>query len=513
MTKTFGKRIFALLAILSAISAGPLLGALKTPVERADHKQWTPHARVAEFLTELEEASPLISKHLLGTSEEGREIFYAQVTADETFGKNDEKLKVLIYGQQHGAEPSGNDAILTLLRDFAAGKNLEWLEQMDLLVIPQVNPDGAETLQRRNAADVDLNRSHLILNGKEVRHLRDLFHEWEPEVALDVHEYQPWAQAWLQHGYMRPFDVQFGLPTNLNVPAAIRDLAENRFLHFIGDHLESAGFSHHNYTVGNPDSIRYSTSNINDGRQGLAILGTFSLILEGRRERDNRNGIAHRTTAQAAAIGGLLQFVAENKDEVARAVRDSRKQLREGRVPEFVLTMSRAGNGEPLRLPVREVHRNDAGDWEEGEIVTAEIENYFPLVVPERKTTMPNGYILPAAEQAAIDLLQKHRVDLSVLEGGERFAVEQFRIDGFVEEVFENATTIPTGSLRPDKYTAKAGDVYVPTSQLRGLMIATALEAQSMHGLIHYDAFSHWKQEGDFPILRVVQKHPFPQPK
>jgi hypothetical protein len=29
-----------------------------------------------------------------------------------------------------------------------------------------------------------------------------------------VHEYQPWSGAWLEHGYLRLFDEQYGIPTN-----------------------------------------------------------------------------------------------------------------------------------------------------------------------------------------------------------------------------------------------------------------------------------------------------------
>ena len=479
---------------------------LQTPLEQVDYEKWTTHSRVVEFVETLENASPLMSMHYMGESEEGREIPYMKITSDDEFGSDDDKLTVLIYGQQHGNEPSGNDAILEILRDMVNGENTGWLDYMDILFVPQVNPDGAEVHQRRNAENVDLNRSHLILDGKEVRHLRELFHEWEPEVALDVHQYQPWVSSWMDYGYIRLFDEQYGLPTNLNTPEPIRELAEEEFLGYIDDHITEDGFTFHNYLIGNPESIRYSTSNVNDGRQGMAILSTFSLILEGRRDREDDGNIEHRTKGQISAIEGLLEFTVDYQEDITRSVRDSRQKLIDGEVDEFILTMGREQTGEPLTIPVLEVHENEDGDYEKGDTITVDIEEYYPLVVPERTTTMPEGYLIPSDEEEIIALLKSHRVDYEELDQGERIEVEQFRIDGFTEEEFESPTMIPTGSLQSGEYVSRQGDLYVPTAQMRGLMIATALEAQSMHGYIQYDQFEHLKQPGDFPILRVTSR-------
>ena len=506
MWKYCYKGVGAGLSVLLLAGCEPNYSELDTPLEQVNYDKWTTHSRVVEFVEQLDAASDLMTLNYIGDSVEGRDIPYLQISGDEEFGSDDDKLTLLIYGQQHGNEPSGNDAILDIMRNFAAGENLQWLDHMDILFVPQVNPDGAEVHQRRNADDVDLNRSHLILNGKEVRHLRELFHQWEPEVALDVHEYQPWVNSWLQHGYIRLFDEQYGLPTNLNVPEEIRSLAENEFLGYIEDHLQNDGFTFHNYLVGNPESIRYSTSNINDGRQGMAILNTFALILEGRRDREDDGNIAHRTAGQISAIEGMLDFIVDYKNEISTAVNNSRQRLIDGEVEEFILTMGREKTGDPLTIPVLEVHETEDGNYEKGDTITVDIDDYYPLVVPERTTTLPAGYLVPAEEEEIIDLLRQHRVEYTELQGDEVIEAEQFRIDGFTEEVFESPTMIPTGSLEPTEYTAESGDIYVPVSQLRGLMIATALEAQSMHGYIQYNQFSHLKQEGEFPILRVTSE-------
>ncbi len=480
--------------------------ALPTPLEKKDHQALTTHEELVAFINELGNRSDQISVHALGESVEGRTIPYLKIS-NGTFGENrDEKLMLLIFAQQHGNEPSGMEAALAMARDFAEGRHGRILDACDILLVPQVNPDGGERHQRRNADNVDLNRSHLILDGKEVRHLRDLFHRWEPEVTVDVHEYQPWTNAWLRHGFIRLFDEQYGLPTNLNVHPLLRDLAGKQFLPFVARFLEERDFTFHNYTVGNPSSIRYSTSNINDGRHGFAILNSFGLILEGKNGRTPTDNIEHRTAAQVAALEALLHFCADHGGDIRNRVQTARDELQQGRLEKFILTMTRESDGNPLRIPARAVESAPAGhddDYVKAGIIHVEIENYFPLVVAERETALPEAYVVPAGEQALIDLLRLHQVEMVALEEGAEFFAETFIIEDFVEGEYEAVLSIPVGRVERAAFTASKGDLLVPTAQLRGLLVATALEPQSMHGLMQHEQFQHLKAPGAFPIRRV----------
>lgn len=493
--------LFLAIAVLIGCAADD---SIQTPVERANYEELTSHEELVRFVEEMAERSDLMTARTLGRSVEERRIPYLQISNGD-FGDGDKPL-VLLYAQQHGNEPSGKEASLTLVRDFVEGKRTDLLQNMDLLLVPQVNPDGGEAHERRNADNVDLNRSHLILDGKEVRHLRALFHRWEPEVTVDIHEYQPWSSSWIEHGYIQFSDEQYGLPTNLNTPAPIRSLAEEEFLPFAREHVEEQGFSFHNYLVGDPDYIRYSTSNINDGRQGMAILNTFSLILEGRRVPEKAGDLERRTKGQVAAIDALLQFVDEHADEIQNTVRQSRQELIEGAVDSFVLTMDRASDGEPLTMPVLEVQEaegNDGREYEMGDTITVDIEEFFPRVVSERETTIPEGYLVPAEQSEIIQLMAQHSVEMDTLGAGRHLEAEQFTITGFTEEEYESSTTVPVGSRRPVTYETQSGDVFIPTAQLRGRLVATALEPQSMHGLAQYDEFDYLLSQGDYPILRV----------
>ena len=77
------------------------------------------------------------------------------------FGKDASKIRVLVFAQQHGNEQSGKEGALLLARELLKPENRYLFDRIDLLLVPQMNPDGAEANKRRNGNDADLNRNHL----------------------------------------------------------------------------------------------------------------------------------------------------------------------------------------------------------------------------------------------------------------------------------------------------------------------------------------------------------------
>ena len=165
--------------------------------------------------------------------------------------------------------------------------------------------------------------------------------------------------------------------------------------------------------------------------------------------------------------------------------------------------MGRAPGEGPLEIQVdRVVERN--GEWEIDDVVAVTIEAYRPLVTSELAVTLPEAYLVPAEQQEIIALMRQHRVEMLSLTGGEPFSVERLAIEGFSLRELEEPMAIADVSAATDEYQAAPGDVLIPTAQLRGLMVATALEPASMHGLMHTPQFSALAQVGPYPVLRVI---------
>jgi hypothetical protein len=100
--------------------------------------------------------------------------------------------KVLLFSQMHGDEPSATPALLDMvgvLLDSATRPELaRILERFTLLVLPMLNPDGAEIYQRRNAQGIDINRDALNLATPEGRALKAVRDRHEPFLAFNLHD-------------------------------------------------------------------------------------------------------------------------------------------------------------------------------------------------------------------------------------------------------------------------------------------------------------------------------------
>jgi hypothetical protein len=499
------KNKILLLPLLLILFTSCSLFTTKTPLEASRYKELTSYDELVGFVEKLARKSEYITTDSMGTSMEGRTIPYLKISSGEFGADRATKPVVLIFAQQHGDEPSGKEAVLALARDFATDKLDDLLEHIDVLLVPQMNPDGAERNERVNSRGVDLNRSHLILNAPETVGLHELFSRWEPYVTLDVHEYLPWVDSWIKEGYIKLFDEQFGIVTNLNTDERLRRFSEDDFLPYAEERITGAGYSFHNYLVGSPETgVRYSTTSVNDGRQGFGILNTLSFILEGKSGRTPVEDIRRRTESQQHAIETLLRFCVDRKSDILSLVRTARSNLLLGEDDEFVLTMTRKRSGSPLRIPVLEVIGSE-GEYESGDTVIASIEHYFPIIAPEETTTIPDAYIIPLEERNIIGLMTGHNILMRELDEGDVFAGEEYVIEGIERREIENTEIVtPVMEVLPSIYIARPGDMLVPTNQLQRHLIATALEPGSMHGLIQYNEFSHLRRIGKYPIVYLI---------
>jgi hypothetical protein len=142
-------------------------------------------AHLDRLVTRARAAGLPIATEELGQSVEGRSIHLLRV------GKG--PRKVLLWSQMHGDEPSATPALLDLVeylarhqRDDADASRI--LDRLTLLIVPMLNPDGAEIYTRRNAQGIDLNRDALNLASPEGRILKDVRDRYEPEMGFNLHD-------------------------------------------------------------------------------------------------------------------------------------------------------------------------------------------------------------------------------------------------------------------------------------------------------------------------------------
>jgi hypothetical protein len=131
--------------------------------------------------------SNLVEVTDLGRSAEGRAI--------SLYAYGEGPTKVLLWSQMHGDEPTATMALLDILNflslrpDDAIARDIRG--NLTLLIVPMLNPDGAERFTRRTAQLVDMNRDAVALQTPEAHILKDAQHKYQPEFGFNLHDQEP----------------------------------------------------------------------------------------------------------------------------------------------------------------------------------------------------------------------------------------------------------------------------------------------------------------------------------
>lgn len=179
--------------LLAAVMSGPALSF--SPQELWDHWpgsrfETTPapclrHASLSDSLARLQSLYPqLIQLEEAGKSFQGRGIKMLSLGSGE--------LKILLWSQMHGNEPSATPALLDMAHYLAGHPDdpavRKILDRFTLLMIPMLNPDGTENYIRRNAQGIDINRDALSLATPEGRILKEVRDRFEPMLGFNLHD-------------------------------------------------------------------------------------------------------------------------------------------------------------------------------------------------------------------------------------------------------------------------------------------------------------------------------------
>lgn len=99
-------------------------------------------------------------------------------------------IKVMIWSQMHGNETTTTRALLDLVNMLIAkkGKPKDWLDQMTIMAIPMLNPDGAQYYTRQNANEIDLNRDAQAQSQPETSVLFSMYEDFQPDFCFNLHD-------------------------------------------------------------------------------------------------------------------------------------------------------------------------------------------------------------------------------------------------------------------------------------------------------------------------------------
>ncbi|MBH46103.1 MAG: peptidase M14 [Flavobacteriaceae bacterium] len=120
----------------------------------------------------------------LQTSVIGQSVLKQPITAHRI---GNGPIKVLIWSQMHGNESTTTRALFDLIKHLHSSDGNSLLENLSLMVIPQLNPDGASAYTRLNGNDIDLNRDAIALSQPESIALKKVFDAFTPDFCFNLH--------------------------------------------------------------------------------------------------------------------------------------------------------------------------------------------------------------------------------------------------------------------------------------------------------------------------------------
>ncbi|HEX9189463.1 MAG TPA: M14 family zinc carboxypeptidase, partial [Vicinamibacteria bacterium] len=258
------------------------------------------------------------------SSVSGREAITTSVEATTSGGRNVHlvraargarpSFRILFYAQQHGDEVSGKDALLFMLRDIARDPALLPLD-VELWILPMMNPDGAEAGTRRNAAGTDLNRDHLVLEQPETRALHRVARRARPHLAVDCHEFTRDSKERRDRGFVAWPDITMDSVNNpLFEPAVVA--AARRWVDDVAAAVQAKGHDYYRYTVGGlpPDQEqRHSAPDLDSGLNAIGAYGGLSFIVEAAVRRSAPDPSADHAARVDAYLAILWDFVRDGR--------------------------------------------------------------------------------------------------------------------------------------------------------------------------------------------------------
>lgn len=156
------------------------------------------HESMAAELRKQDAKQSAMELEVIGHSAKGRELFLAKYLSDPA------NPTIMFLTQQHGNEQLTTEGALEVIKHLGTGRMAKVLEDVNILVVPMLNPDGAmgdvdfplddyiasgdRHLTRYNANNVDINRDHVAKTQPEIQALHNnVLSAYDIDYMIDLH--------------------------------------------------------------------------------------------------------------------------------------------------------------------------------------------------------------------------------------------------------------------------------------------------------------------------------------
>jgi hypothetical protein len=480
---------------------------LQTPAERVNFSQGgTLYEPLMQFVRELDARSDLMNVQKLTETLLGRDVVLCILSNPPIYRPEDVfesgKPVVLIVNNVHGGEVAGKDASMAIMRDLVMGDLRPLLDQVVVLTVPTINPDGAEVRRRTNEQNFDMNRDYLKLESQEIGALvTQVLNVWQPHIWVDTH-----------HGGSVPYTLTYQTNMNPGADAELVRFGNEEILARVRQALRAENYDGFWYTgAGRIDGVDgWVPTSVEPRKQHVygAFANTIGFLYEtpGGTHRLVDNGTRvveiprdetyrHQVRGQYIGQRELIRFAAERAADLKRTIGDARRRA-------IALGHDDTDNDQVV-LEYRQVNKgNDdfwirtgggrggrgAGAGQPAAPVTFERVNrpVFTKFEPTRTTTRPWGYFIPAGAAKVVPVLQAHQISIQRLTAPLSVEVEVYyatevRGDQYFQGHYLRQVT---ATKRTETMELPAGTLFVPAGQARANLISYLLEPETDDNLV-----------------------------
>ena len=207
-------------------------------------------------------------------------------------------------------------------QQLAQGGLAPLLDQIDVVILPRANPDGAQAERRVTASGIDPNRDHLLLRTPEAQAQAQLVREYAPLVVVDAHEYSVLGRYVEKFGAVQRFDAMVQYATVANLPPFLGRAAEEWFRQPLLQSLKAQGLSSEWYYTTSTESTDKKVSmggvQPDTGRNVNGLRNAISLLIETRGIGLGREHLLRRVHTHVTAITSVLRNAAARADDLSK---------------------------------------------------------------------------------------------------------------------------------------------------------------------------------------------------
>ena len=526
MALSFRTLPLAAVGLLAAFSATPA-AAQQLPTTWQEEQNFrsgpTPFEPLMDFWYELDAMSEIVSMKPLSRTLLDREFMMVTIAEPMVTTPEDAlrsgKTIVLLAPSVHGGEVSPKEAVQLVAKELVGGDLRSLLEDVIVLAIPLVNPDGGEVQRRTNEAGYDMNRDYVKLESQEIHALvTQVMNEWTPDIHVDGH-----------HGGSPPYVITYQGTLNPAADAELRAYPYDNIFPRIRQAVGTEGYQAFDYSgVSTQNGVRGWGSTSVEPRKHHVYTGltnSIGILLETPSARVLvRDGVLveipeedryfHQIRGGVLATSAILEVAAERRDEIRALTTASR----------FRAIEAGSTGGDPIVLDYTLTSRGTEPVWMPNDDVAGGYERIdVPVYLrwePTRTTPRPVGYLLPPAMAGVVPILQDH--DIAVhrfIEPATLDAEVYYATDVSVESYFQGhyLKTVEAEKER-EQVDVAPGWFWIPSGQSRANLINYIMEPETDDNLITWGWTDHILQTAEtggderqqVPMMRVMEHQPLP---